>query len=156
MMKRILVPLDGSPLAEQILPQVREFAQLQGAKVILLRVAFALVFPGSDSSENQIKVIEDANLYVDALSQKIESEGIETEGVVRYGFPAQEILEHASRNNIDLIAMATHGRSGPTRWVLGSVAEEVLRHSEVPVLLFRVSKAVEKPYVPGSAFAQSN
>ncbi|MDA1000882.1 MAG: universal stress protein [bacterium] len=156
MMKRILVPLDGSPLAEEILSRVRDFAMTQGAQVILLRVAFALVFPGSDPSENQIKVVEEANLYVDEMKRKLEAEGMEAEGVVRYGFPAQEILEHAARNNIDLIAMATHGRSGPTRWVLGSVAEEVLRHSQIPVLLFRASKTADKKYVPGSAFAQPN
>ena len=141
MFKKILVPLDGSPLAEGVLPQVIGMARVHGAKVLLLRVGFALVFPGADPAEAQIETILEAEDYIGRIRKRLEGEGIEADASVRYGFPAEEILSHARRNGVDLIAMATHGRTGPVRWVLGSVAEQVLRKAEVPVFLFRAPKA---------------
>ena len=142
MYKKILVPLDGSALAEGILPQVSDLARVHGAQVLLLRVGFALVFPGTDPAEAQLGTIVEAEGYIEEIRKRMAAEGIQAETAVRYGFPAEEILTHARRNGVDLIAMATHGRTGPARWVLGSVAEQVLRHADVPVLLFRVPKTV--------------
>ncbi|OGL58702.1 MAG: hypothetical protein A3J27_15600 [Candidatus Tectomicrobia bacterium RIFCSPLOWO2_12_FULL_69_37] len=143
MYKKILVPLDGSPLAEGILPQVGEMARVHGARIHLLRVGFALVFPGADPAEAQLETIVEAEGYIEGIRKRLEAEGIPAEASVRYGFPAEEILTHARRNGVDLIAMATHGRTGPARWVLGSVAEQVLRKAEVPVLLFRPPRAAQ-------------
>jgi len=155
MFKSILVPLDGSSLAEGILSQVRELARLHGSNVVLLRVAFALVFPGADPTEAQVKTTEEAEEYVERIRESLEKEGIKAEAHVRYGFPSEEILSAAGRGGVDLIAMATHGRSGPARWMLGSVAEQVVRHSGVPVLVIRVAgaKAKEKAVEPSSAMA---
>jgi len=141
MYRKILVPLDGSALAEGILPQVNELARVHQAQVLLLRVGFALVFPGTDPAEAQVGTIVEAENYIEGVRKRMTVEGLEVETAVRYGFPAEEILTHARRNKVDLIAMATHGRTGPARWVLGSVAEQVLRQADVPVLLFRLPKA---------------
>ena len=104
------------------------------------------VFPGSDPTEAQIHVTEEAEGYLEKIREKLEAEGIRTETTVRYGFPAEEILAHINRGGVDLLAMTTHGRTGPARMVMGSVAEQVVRHSDIPVLLFRVagSKVHEK------------
>jgi nucleotide-binding universal stress UspA family protein len=142
MFKKILVPLDGSKLAEETLGEVRKLAGFHGSKVVLLRVAFALVFPGVDPTEAQIKVTEEAEGYLARVAKEFRAEGVEVGTVVRYGFPAEEILDHLERGNFDLLAMATHGRTGPARLVMGSVAEKVLRSASVPVLLFRASGKV--------------
>ena len=140
MFGKILVPLDGSPLAEGILSQVSEIARLHESRVILLRVGFALVFPGADPAEAQLGTMLEAEDYIEGVRKRLEAGGIAAETAVRYGFPAEEILTHAQRNGVDLIAMATHGRTGAVRWVLGSVAEQVLRRADVPVLLFRAAR----------------
>lgn len=146
MFETILVPLDGSKLAEESLDQVRELARAHGSKVVLLRVVFALVFPGADPTEPQVQVTENAEGYLEKIRKKLEAEGIRAETAVRYGFPTEEILAHIKRGGVDLLAMTTHGRTGPVRMVMGSVAEQVVRHSGIPVLLFRASgsKAHEK------------
>lgn len=139
MFRTILVPLDGSSLAEESVDRIRELALTHSSKVILLRVAFALVFPGADPTKAQINVTEEAEEYLEKIQKRLESEGIQAEIVVRYGFPVEEILAHINRGGIDLLAMTTHGRTGPARMVMGSVAEQVVRHSNIPVLLFRAS-----------------
>lgn len=151
MYSKILVPLDGSPLAEGILPQVSGMARVHGAKILLLRVSFALVFPGADPAEAQLGAIQEAEGYIEGIRNRTEAEGVKVETAVRYGFPAEEILTHARRNGADLIAMATHGRTGPARWVLGSVAEQVLRHADIPVLLFRVPRIAHEKETAGQA-----
>lgn len=137
MYKNILVPLDGSELAESVLANVTDFARRHEANVVILRVAYAHLFPGADLSNSQVKAVGEAEDYTEMIQKRLEEEGLRAEAHVRYGFPAEEILEHVKRNDVELIAMATHGRSGPARWMLGSVAEQVLRHSPVPVLLVR-------------------
>ena len=139
MVKKILVPLDGSPLAEAILPQVTELTTPLRAEVLLLRVALAHVFPGVDRTEEEVRVIHEAEEYVAALAGKLAGEGIHVRTAVRYGKAAEEILAHITANEVDLVAMSTHGRSGLTRLVMGSVAEEVVRNAGVPVLLVRAS-----------------
>ncbi|MBI3091415.1 MAG: universal stress protein [Candidatus Tectomicrobia bacterium] len=139
MFKRILVALDGSPLAEQILPHVKELAVQSKATIFLLRVALAHTFPGVDPTEHQVKVVAEAEEYIERLRQQMAGEGLKVQAAVRYGHDAEEILDHSEMNEIDLVAMSTHGRSGVRRWVLGSVAEKVLRHSKVPILLFRAA-----------------
>lgn len=141
MFARILVPLDGSALAEAILPQVTELATLHGAEVVLLRVAFAHAFPGSDQTSAQVQAVEEAEAYLAEVVQRFLAAGIKAQSVVRYGHAAEEILDHAQTGAVDVIAMSTHGRSGVQRWVLGSVAEHVLRAAPVPVLLVRALAA---------------
>ncbi len=139
MFKKIMVPLDGSALAEAILPQVTELAKTLGAELLLLRVAIAHVFPGADPTEEEVRVVRKAEEYVEALAGKLGETGIRIRAAVRYGKPAEEIIEHISANEVALVAMSTHGRSGLSRLVMGSGAEEVVRSSRVPVLWWRAS-----------------
>ncbi len=134
MFRTILVPLDGSKLAEESLDRVRDLARTHRSKVILLRVAFALVFPGADATDAQIRVTEEAIGYLGKIQKRLEAEGIKAETAVRYGFPAEEILVHVNRGGIDLIVISTHGRKGISHTLLGSVVEKIVRSSPVPVL----------------------
>jgi nucleotide-binding universal stress UspA family protein len=139
MLKRILVPLDGSPLAEAVLPQVKELATLHKAEVVLLRVALAHTLPGVNAVDAQVHAVDEAQTYLATLEPDLIAHGLTVKSVVRYGHAAEEILDHARAGEVDLIAMSTHGRSGIRRWVVGSVAETVLRHAPVPILLVRLT-----------------
>jgi nucleotide-binding universal stress UspA family protein len=150
MFKRILVPLDGSALAEAILPEVTELAKLHHAEVLLVRVALGHAFPGVDPTEAQVRVVEEAETYLAAVQRRLVVERIHVDTAVRYGQAAEEILDHVRTRQADLIAMSTHGRSGIERWVMGSVAEKVLRASAVPVLLLRARVAA-----PGDTEAEA-
>jgi len=135
--KKILVPLDGSGCAENIIPTVENLAMNLKASVALLRVAYAYTFPGVDPTEAELKVVREAEEYLGGLEKRLKAKGIRVDSHVRYGNDAEEILDHASMKDIDLIAMSTHGRSGVGRWLIGSVAEKVLRHSPKPIFLVR-------------------
>ena len=137
MYKSILVPLDGSKLAERILPEIEKMASCMRASIILLRVCRAHVFPGKDPTDAEVEVIRNAEEYLVSVAAALTAKGFDAQVHVRYGDVAEEILSHSRRNEIDLISMSTHGRSGLGRWLLGSVAEKIVRHSEKPVLLLR-------------------
>ena len=100
-------------------------------------VAYAHAFPGVDPSEAEVKVVREAEEYLDKLKKRLEAKGFKVETHVRYGHDAEDILDHAAQKDIDLIAMTTHGRSGIKRFLLGSVAEKVLHHSTKPIFLIR-------------------
>jgi nucleotide-binding universal stress UspA family protein len=137
MYKTILVPLDGSTLAENILTEVEELAVLLNAKLYLIYVSRAHVIPGVDPTNAQVRVVKEAQIYLESLKEKLSAKTIDIKLHTPYGNPADKILEVSKRDDIDLIAMSTHGRSGIGRWLLGSVAEKVVRHSDIPVLLLR-------------------
>jgi nucleotide-binding universal stress UspA family protein len=137
MFARILVPLDGSSLAEGILPEVAELARLHGAEVMLLRVALAHTCPGGEASEAQVHAVEEAEGHLAEVERRLVALGITVSRGVRCGDATEEILGHVRARHADLIAMSTHGRRGIVRLMLGSVAEAVLRASPVPVLLLR-------------------
>jgi nucleotide-binding universal stress UspA family protein len=137
MYKSILVPLDGSKLAENILTEVEELALILNARLNLICVSKVTVFPGVDPTDAQVKVVNHARNYLENLKKQLSAKKIDIEIHTPYGNPATKILEVSRRHDIDLIAMSTHGRSGIGRWLLGSVAEKVVRHSETPVLLLR-------------------
>ena len=139
MFKKILVPLDGSTLAEGIIPRVEGLAKIHNAEVTLLRVAVAHTFPGMDPVQHQVTVVREAEEYLAKVEGDLRSVGVKTQAVVRYGQDAQEIVEHARNRDFDLIAMSTHGRTGLTQFVLGSVASKVIHTASVPILLCRVS-----------------
>ena len=138
MFKKILVPLDGSPLAEGIIPRVEWLAKIHDAEVTLLRVAVAHTFPGMDPVQHQVAVVREAEEYLAQVEEALKSVGVKTQAVVRYGYEAQEIVEHARDRDFDLIAMSTHGRTGIAQFVLGSVASKVIHTATVPILLCRV------------------
>ena len=135
--EKILVPLDGSDCAENVLPKAEKLATDLRATLVLLRVANAHVFPGADPTEAEVKVVREAEEYLGKLGEILKVKGFKVETHVRYGHDAEEILDHAAQKDIDLVAMTTHGRSGVKRFLLGSVAEKVLRHSPKPIFLVR-------------------
>jgi len=139
MYQSILVPLDGSKLAEAILPEVEELAVLLKARLHLIRVSRVNVLPGLDPTDAQVRVIHRAQNYLEKLQEQLIVKNIDIELHTPYGDPAEKILEVCQRDDIDLIAMSTHGRGGIGRWLLGSIADKVMRHSEKPVLLLRAS-----------------
>ena len=139
MYKKILVTLDGSETAEEILPHIQALSGSDG-EVHLLRVAMAHTLPGVDPTDAQAKVVREGEEYLKAVEDRLKQTGIKAESHVRYGHPAEEILDHIEHRDVDLIAMTTHGRSGVGRWLMGSVAEKVVRSCPIPVLVVRSSK----------------
>ena len=139
MFSKIVVPLDGSSLAEKVLDRVEELARIQGGKVQLLRVAFFSSLPGLDAEEYELKVVRRAEEYLDKISAGLTGRGLKVSTHVRYGDAAEEILAHAEKYG-SIIVMTTHGGGGLTRWAMGSVADKVIRRSAKPVLLIRTVK----------------
>jgi nucleotide-binding universal stress UspA family protein len=150
MYKRIVVPLDGSGLAEQALEQAKELSENVGSPLHLVRVvdtyrtqslpATGMALDYSMLAELAEEEIEDAKTYLEQKVKELGDEGLEVTGDVLHGPIARQIV--AAANKDDVIVMSSHGRTGIKRWFLGSVAEEVMRHAECPVLLHR---AIETP-----------
>lgn len=144
MYRKILVPLDGSKVAEGVLPHAKSLAYSEGAELILLNVAanpaadFAFSDPGlaQDSIREQE---EGSKKYMDRVENDLKAAGFRTSTLLRIGSVAEVILEVAEELQADVIAMSTHGRTGPARWLLGSIAERVVHNSKVPVLLIRAT-----------------
>ncbi len=144
--KRILVPLDGSVLAETVLPRASEVARASGATVELLTAVEAHTLPGVDPVEAQVKAVQAGEQYVGAVAERLRGEGAgEVVTSVWYGPAAYAIVDAARLHKVDLIVMATHGRSGLGRLIMGSVAESVLRGTTTPILLLRAAEAPVEP-----------
>jgi nucleotide-binding universal stress UspA family protein len=145
--KRVLVALDGSASAEAMLRFVLDIAGPLDMTVLLLRVvepftpavADAVYMPTLEDVEERRR---DAEEYVAPIAGALRARGVTTAWAVRRGRPDEEILAAAAESNVDMIAMATHGRTGVGRLLFGSVAEAVLRRSTVPVFLMRTHEAV--------------
>jgi nucleotide-binding universal stress UspA family protein len=138
----ILVPLDGSALAEAALPKALELAEVSGARVLLLRAAEAKTLPGADPTEAQVKVVSEAEAYLARLRKRLTRRGrVTVETAVWYGPAARAIVEAARIRKVDQVVMTTHCRSGVRRLLLGSVAESVLRGTTTPLLLLRTEGA---------------
>jgi len=142
--KKILVPLDGSEVSEAILPEIEKLASVFRAAVALLYVVPIPIFPGGIEPIVNYQpitdtLIKDAEAYLRKIEKRLKAKGFTVESHLQQGNEAQRILEHAEHEDIDLIAMSTHGRSGVSRWLLGSVAEKVIRHANKPILLVRAA-----------------
>jgi nucleotide-binding universal stress UspA family protein len=143
MFKKILVPLDGSELAAKILPNVIEVAKCMNAQVTLLHVCyFPMVaatqsLPPKMAREAEDKEAKECAIFLGKAAKELQLQGLSVNHECVEGVPAREILAYAEANNMDLIAMTTHGR-GEVAWVVGSTAEKVVTHATVPTLLFRV------------------
>jgi nucleotide-binding universal stress UspA family protein len=135
--EKLLVPLDGSQCAENIIPTVEKLATDFKADISLLRVALAHTFPGIDPTDAEVKVIQEAEEYLAGVEQRLKAKGFNVDTHIRYGNDAEEILNHAAQKDIGLIVMSTHGHGGVKRFFLGSVAEKLLRHSPKPIYLVR-------------------
>jgi nucleotide-binding universal stress UspA family protein len=125
MFKKIVVPLDGSTQSNAALPLVRTFARATGAEVTLVRIAL----DGESASGVAVEMGK--------IAQELAGSELKVDAVVRQGEPAREIHEVVRSERADLVIMRTHGRSGVGRIVMGSVAEQVLKESAVPVVLLR-------------------
>lgn len=136
MIRTILVPLDGSPLAERALPAACRLARLAQARLMLVRVARHFTSL-SDPVAAQLEAVGEAESYLSALEKDLASRGFNVESEVHYDTPASAIVLAARLYGADLIVMCTHGRSGLTRALLGSVAARVVHDVPVPVLLVR-------------------
>ncbi len=145
---KVLVPLDGSKLAEQALTKALDVAEGGKTTFLLLRAAEASTWPGGDAADDQVRVVREAEEYLEGIRAALGRRGIrKVEASVWYGPPASAIVEAAQVSKTDLIVMTTHGRSGLGRLILGSVAEAVLRGTSTPILLLRADGApVETPF----------
>ncbi|KAF0246761.1 MAG: UspA domain-containing [Planctomycetota bacterium] len=143
LLDHILVPLDGSEVSEAILGQVCRILRLKDSTVTLVEAVPVPVQPGVEYAPLVADLKSEAEKYIAALKKQLEREGVKAHGLVKVGGEATTILEAAKDQKATLIAMATHGRTGLSRFVLGSVAEKVTRASETPVLLVRSFKDAE-------------
>ncbi|MEN9933941.1 MAG: hypothetical protein RLZZ387_520 [Chloroflexota bacterium] len=168
-MKTILVPLDGSALAEHALPYVRVLARLLGARLQLLRVIpnstleqgdtfgydLAAIYGMGEAvaarQEHELQLRETlrerAEVYLGRQATALAEHGLEVGFEARFGPPAEVIVETAKAEHVAMIAMATHGYSGIRRWALGSVADKVVHATCTPVLLVRGEVADEVPAI---------
>ena len=143
---KVLVPLDGSTLAEQALTKALDVAEGGEPTLLLLRAAEASTWPGVDATDEQIRVVQEAEEYLNAVQARLAAKGVrKVETSVWYGPPASAIVEAARVADADLIVMTTHGRSGLGRLILGSVAEAVLRGTNTPIMLLRADGAPVEP-----------
>jgi len=147
MVRRILVPLDGSARAEAILPKVVSLATTLQAEVLLLRVAKTQVFPGMDPTEPQVHVVREAEDYLAVMAEQLRLWGLPARTAVRYGEPVPGILDHIRSDGVSLVAMASRGRGTMRRLILGSVTAAVLRHANVPVLLLGPEGQLREPLI---------
>ena len=139
MYKRILVPLDGSKLAEQALPHAAVHAKQFGAEIVLLKVLGPLPEP-SMAGRGVVRNAEAATAqlaldYLEGVAAGLRAQGFPVQTATVEGKPYVEIIGFAEENDIDLIVMSTRGHSGLSRWLLGSVADRVVRGATVPLLL---------------------
>ena len=146
-LEKILVPLDGSRLAEAALDTAVGLAAGASVTYVLIRAAEAHAVPVGDPAESQVKVVQEAEDYLAAVRARLVKRGIANVVTgVWYGPAAVSIVEAAQVRKVDLIVMSTHGRSGLGRLILGSVTEAVLRGARVPVCIVRATEApVEQP-----------
>jgi len=151
MFEKILVCLDGSKLAEQILPYAVEQALRLDSKVVLLRVVVdpvvvaagaVIPVPASAIPEETQEEESEARAYLDSVAKPLRQKGVDIELVTLYGTAGEAIVRYARDKGMGLIAMATHGRSGLGRAVFGSVADFVLRESGLPILVIKPKESV--------------
>ncbi|MFH1087551.1 MAG: universal stress protein [Chloroflexota bacterium] len=152
MYSKIMVPLDGSKVAECVLPHVEAvMSGCRAATVIFVRVAEPLPLPlvGEEvaySPRDWDRLNEDsravATAYLNNIVSGIRYEGATVKTQVLYGNPADSLADYATKNNVELVVIATHGRSGVRRWVWGSVADRLLRSLCLPVLMVRAPGCV--------------
>jgi nucleotide-binding universal stress UspA family protein len=160
MYKKIMVPLDGSELAECVLPHVEQFtSDCRVDTITFVRVAETLspsflgesLLSGEDLdnfskcvNKADEKVKSKAASYLDEVVKRLKQGEVQFETKVLVGRVEDQLLEYADKNNFDLILIATHGRSGASRWVRGSIADRILRGSCVPVMMVRSVCGIEE------------
>ncbi len=149
LVRKILVPLDGSKLGELALPHAEALVQALDSELILFH-AFTLItmeagYRYAEIVPDKLKETEEYAkksilAYLDGLGKSFQEKGIRVAKVLRFGPAPDQILEYAEENGIDIIAMSTHGRSGIGRWVFGSVTDKVLHAGNTAVLTVRATR----------------
>ena len=136
MFRNILVPLDGTPLSESALPYAEQLAKRVDAKLTLVRAVPAPLAPLSDAAQTVQSALSAAEDYLARHSARLTTEGVPTDtGVPFGGSPATWITEEVILRHADMVIMATHHRTGPNRWLHGSVAEAVVSRATTPVMV---------------------
>jgi len=159
MYKKIMVPLDGSELAECVLPHVETFISgCQVGAIVLVRVIepAALTYKGAyvTSADDLMKIdvntrkIEEerknnAAEYLKGVVSRLKPDGVKFQTEVLVGNAADSLVDYVEATDVDLILIATHGRSGISRWVRGSIADRILRAARVPVLMVRAPGSMD-------------
>jgi nucleotide-binding universal stress UspA family protein len=147
----ILIPLDGSELAEAALPAATAIAKSADpvGELVLVRVVPDLwiddAFTPEQVEDFHARVRHDCQKYLDGVAEHLRKENLCVTVLVASGEPAEQILEVVTIAQADLVAMATHGRSGLQRLMLGSVADKVIHHTSIPVLLVRPVEMAHAP-----------
>jgi nucleotide-binding universal stress UspA family protein len=148
MYKHLLVTLDGSPRAEAVIPHAIDIAKTMRAEVTLVRVVDAANSDwsergaiGKSQASTSIKstYVDQATAYLDRVADQLRAAGVTVHAIVRQGQAGKQIVAMAKEADVDAIAMATHSRRGFNRLMFGSVAEEVLHESQLPILLVRAT-----------------
>ena len=142
MLKRILVPLDGSALAARALVQARRLIRTPGSEVILVQAIETLALDAAARASLLPKLRHEARDYLEGAAKSLESAGVKVRTLVREGLPWEQILEAAGREAATSIVLTSHGRTGLSRWLIGSVTEKVVRAAAIPTLVLR-------SFVPG-------
>jgi len=153
MYKKIMVPLDGSKLAECVFPHLETAVKgCESPEVIVVQAVEPLSVPyGREvlqfTSLEQVKAFEthqkvEAEKYLKEIVARLKETGINARAEVIYGKAGESLSDYATKNDVDLVIIATHGRSGVSRWVWGSVAERLIRSLCVPVLMVRAPGCV--------------
>jgi nucleotide-binding universal stress UspA family protein len=151
--QKILVPLDGSPLAEAALPLALSLAQRYQSRLLLITASDVLTASQYVTHPEALQLLQrvrdetllGANDYLQDKQRELRKEGVDVQILVTEGEPAAVILEAAAEQDVDLIVMSSHGRGGLARWSFGSVSDRVLRHSPCPVLVVRQGAKTPEP-----------
>lgn len=144
MFDKILVALDGSEVAESVLPYLRDLAPRFNSELNIFGVLL----------EPERGLARLFKIYLEKIASDLQEQKIKAKAVLAHGSPPDEILEYAEKNKIGLIAMTTHGRGGITRWLLGSTAEKVIQETTSPVLLVRSRHPGEAKVLEKIAFSR--
>ena len=151
MYQHIMVPLDGSELAECVLPHVRTIVEgCNVVKVTLVRViepfhirgGIEVRIPPEERQKLEEHSIDHAREYLEKIAESLREEGVAAQSEVLHGDVVDKLIEYANTNGVDLIIISTHGRSGIGRWVWGSVTDRILRASCVPITMIRAPGCV--------------
>ena len=139
MYKKILAPMDGSEFSECVLSHIRAIAVgCKVPEVVLFRAIEPVQTPYISNDifeEAEERVIVEIKDFFNKIAEELKADGVSTSQVIVKGYAANEILEYAEKNNVDLIIISSHGSSGIIRWALGSVTDRVTRHASTPVLV---------------------
>ncbi|MFC1816034.1 universal stress protein [Thermodesulfobacteriota bacterium] len=155
MFKKLMVPLDGSELAECVIPYIKDFIdQGQVEFIVFVRVVRPVVAPASfdddmeyipqDWSKLESEKIISAEVYLKKLVNRLKQNGTKFTTEVLVGRIGDSLIDYIKANDFDLIVIATHGRSGLSRWVRGSVADKILSASHIPILMVQAPGSISE------------